>query len=960
MHLDIKPQNLLLREKNEKKNLALIDFGLAAFRPPDRPGGTANYIPPELIVRRLGIQSHDFPKPDRRSDLYSLGVTFYYCLTGVQPFRAKTQDGLGTDPEATLKNHLIIDPPPPSALRNDIPHYLDRIIMKLMARHPDDRYPSAIIAAQALQYSSPRDYPAESVESLLSYLPREGRMIGRGAERMYIQSAIEALASDKKIKKPVIIIEGAHGSGKSRLLRACKPFAQRLEIAVELAEDTSGFIDNEDSATKREKMLLLVDDAEKYLQTPKSGELENISKSILLYLKNLRLSRKLDATKTKQNLIIFTVNPERLTGELLMEKFRLEKDMCHILSLGNFNVAEVGEYLAALLGEKPDKSVVEQLHRYSGGNPLVLTEHLEGMIFEGRLFSLAGRPDAKTIKTLGIDFAQTISSRTLSDTIEAKLSRLSDDAKKLAFILACWHRPASSDELSATSCIAKAQQALLELTKIDILERSPKDGKLSFSNPHLASIILHGKSTKDTEAVHDKIFAQLKSSRKTGRDELLLHIAYGRDSNEKHSALRTLANSCKSHGKYIEAIKHLTALLKTTGVEHRELKASVHEEIGALFEKLQRYDEALSTYSSIKKIKCKSADAVYFKLKMLELIGRLEMRRRDLKRAAKIFSKGIKLTGNKKNLALWRIRFENYLGGIDLRSGNFKSAVERFKKTEKVTKKILKTSERRKIDNNELGEALLRSGKHKEALKILLREYAAAKASETTDRIAGSLYLIGNALRSEAIRDYDGARVRYLEGLNIAKKHKLLRMQLRIGNGIGNLCFMISKPKEAFRYYQEAFKLSQQIDSTTTSVELMIGMGLASQKLGDIDKTIEYFEAALDFSGGPKGDAAGIIRQFRSTIYVSLADAYYQKKNFEKAREYIDLAKALDKKEKLTPDLRYSLYGTAAEMLIEYEDYEEAKKYMPTLRAIAKILPGAASHLKELEGRFFQIEESTA
>ncbi|HPM41669.1 MAG TPA: serine/threonine-protein kinase, partial [bacterium] len=87
LHLDIKPQNLLLRS-GEKPSLAMIDFGLATFRAPDKPGGTANYMPPEMIVRRLDLadEAASYPQADHRSDLYSLGVTFYYILTGIQPF----------------------------------------------------------------------------------------------------------------------------------------------------------------------------------------------------------------------------------------------------------------------------------------------------------------------------------------------------------------------------------------------------------------------------------------------------------------------------------------------------------------------------------------------------------------------------------------------------------------------------------------------------------------------------------------------------------------------------------------------------------------------------------------------------------------------------------------------------------------------------------------------------------
>jgi tetratricopeptide (TPR) repeat protein len=131
----------------------------------------------------------------------------------------------------------------------------------------------------------------------------------------------------------------------------------------------------------------------------------------------------------------------------------------------------------------------------------------------------------------------------------------------------------------------------------------------------------------------------------------------------------------------------------------------------------------------------------------------------------------------------------------------------------------------------------------------------------------------------------------------------------------------------------------------------MLGMGLASQRMNNLTSAIEYFEAALDFASGPKGAAAGLIRKFSPTIYVSLGDAYYQKKDFEKAQEFLEKAKKLDKKEPLTPDLRYSLYGTLADIYADYNDLEEVRKLIPLLEAISKSFAPSKPHLNALKKR---------
>lgn len=132
IHRDIKPDNLLLTRKGQVK---VADFGLARLPDGDRllqtaPGvavGTPMYMSPEQV------QGHEV---DHRSDLYSLGVTFYHMLAGEPPFRAETAVALA------LK-HLRDEPPSLAARRPDLPPELVALVMKLIAKRPEDRHTSA-------------------------------------------------------------------------------------------------------------------------------------------------------------------------------------------------------------------------------------------------------------------------------------------------------------------------------------------------------------------------------------------------------------------------------------------------------------------------------------------------------------------------------------------------------------------------------------------------------------------------------------------------------------------------------------------------------------------------------------------------------------------------------------------------------------------------------------------------
>jgi serine/threonine-protein kinase len=132
IHRDIKPENLLLTRKGQVK---IADFGLCRDQDADRldltqPGvtlGTPLYMSPEQA------QGHAL---DHRSDLYSLGVTFYHMLAGEPPFRAET-------PLALALKHIKDTPVSLAVHRSDIPADLVALVMKLMAKNPAERYQSA-------------------------------------------------------------------------------------------------------------------------------------------------------------------------------------------------------------------------------------------------------------------------------------------------------------------------------------------------------------------------------------------------------------------------------------------------------------------------------------------------------------------------------------------------------------------------------------------------------------------------------------------------------------------------------------------------------------------------------------------------------------------------------------------------------------------------------------------------
>ncbi len=129
VHRDIKPHNVLVSPEGRLK---VTDFGIARSGASQMTEvgsiiGTAQYLSPE--------QARGAPV-DQTSDLYSVGVVLYEMLTGQVPFTGDT-------PLEIAMKHLSEIPRPPSELRPEVPHDLDSVVLRALAKDPAERYQSA-------------------------------------------------------------------------------------------------------------------------------------------------------------------------------------------------------------------------------------------------------------------------------------------------------------------------------------------------------------------------------------------------------------------------------------------------------------------------------------------------------------------------------------------------------------------------------------------------------------------------------------------------------------------------------------------------------------------------------------------------------------------------------------------------------------------------------------------------
>lgn len=214
VHKDIATGNIFVNLETEQVKIIDMSMATQAFREPSgltnryTVEGTLNFISPELTGRMNRTV-------DYRTDLYSLGATLYAMLVGSPPFHSD-------DPMEIIYCHIARIPQAPHKLKK-IPVAVSDIVMKLLAKSPEDRYQSAIGLKADLEYcirmletdGRIRKFPLGR-EDLTDQFQIPEQLFGRRKEIATLNAAYERISLGARA---MVMISGTPGMGKTALVR---------------------------------------------------------------------------------------------------------------------------------------------------------------------------------------------------------------------------------------------------------------------------------------------------------------------------------------------------------------------------------------------------------------------------------------------------------------------------------------------------------------------------------------------------------------------------------------------------------------------------------------------------------------------------------------------------------------------------------------------------------------------
>jgi transcriptional regulator with GAF, ATPase, and Fis domain/serine/threonine protein kinase/tetratricopeptide (TPR) repeat protein len=792
VHNDIKPSNLMVAP--EKSGLVVMDFGFAepqsklAFE----ATGTLGYMAPEALKGS---------EVDGRADLYSLGSVLYELACGRRPFEDKS-------PIEEIRKSLAGTPPLPSSLDKNIPPVVNEFLLKLLARNPDERYPSAREASKALAEAVGME--ADPLTASYSARPKPGRFVGREPE---LATLSEALGGVRKTKRgSFALLSGPEGIGKTRLLLEFKFTCQLQHLQVRsvngeheaqsLPEWLSGLTDSAHTG------VVLIDDLDEW-----SREGQEVVHSHWIDFGDLEI------------LWIFSSKKE----ESLAQWTEQERPQSKV-SLEGLGPGETKSFVSSILSPFPElESLAQWVYEQTRGNPSWIQESLRFLYDAGFLtpFGSGWRVDFARLPEAWVGKGS-------REALLARLSRLSPGAKRLLQIVSAVGPRFGMDVLE--SLFGEGfDESWRELLMRGWIASTPGGSTYAFRIPAYQSMVYEGLAEEERRTLHRKI-GEWFESHGAGPEVLVRHFAlcgdlerglrYSLQAGEVAEAI-PLVGAGKAASHFEQAISLAFSLGQTS------LEKELCLRTGKLYEQRGEYDKALALYDRAE-VALDSKEGKERAL-VLRRKGTAFMLKGELEKAQYLLEKALEFIGDspEKGLIL------NDLGYVVYRRGKYERARDLFFQAESLLKRLGEVKNLVAVQTG-IAQIMQDMGQIEEAIEVLNKTLKSARDPKQRPAILCSL---GRAYR-RAGRPED-ARIVLLKAVEEGMTYGRVADQTSILTELGIVEENLKRWTQASGHYEQALALYRKVNDRLGSAIMQSFLSWVYLKGGELHRALALGEKSL-------------------------------------------------------------------------------------------------------------------
>ncbi len=854
IHKDLKPHNILFRFTGSGPQIKVMDYGFSKIDldgDPQKVTGSLPFIAPEVYLGN---------EPTPESDFYALGVTLYRITTGAFPFSIKQILAVIQG----NKDYLL--PKLPRQVNSDIPEDLEKLIIRLLEKNPENRFRSVPDIIDFINKIQLKKYSFSYQWSTVNFLKFNSYYVNEDISK----NLTEYLGAVENNNGKLISLVGGKGLGKGDILTLFKyhiltgkyyifdyecslehndPFyALTKEFHTSVSKNRASSLLEDDLnkiSDKFKKYLYESEDAAKLTNFSKDDMLEDFT-SLKNYLKHLSEEKPLifiirhaelleDSSIEFINFCANEISTSKIIITLSFNNYRQVKKINEtvIIKVPFLTYEESKNYILKLLKSDVPEEMLKKIHKRTCGNPLFIQEFLIDLIERKKIWDESGYNFH-----YNVDFA--ILPASILNSIYVRMSNLSEDSYRYLMQLAIVQTPLSKELIKYFFGINDLQlyHFITDALNNEILQKTgdyyvytfPEAKKRFIRECSKENLIKYSEKVieyfKDIEINDIQICHGLIENAKIARDF---------DAIRKHNLRMYLLNEHKHNQE--GAFENLINVLKINIVDSiTHLDKNLIEDASLISQKLDIV-VSLNKAEQLARI-MEDYPSIFEKYLILIKIYYLF---EDFEKAVSLFPVADSL-----------IRTAKHSLELMLLSTKIYQRLGKQKEVKEILDKIDFTSLDKKyyiLFKDRESVFLFKNGKFMDAISI--EESLIEKFPSTPDNdMIIVMAIIYNNLGTyySSIKRLDEAQQYLSKSISLFEKFNIEKQLVLIYNNLGDLYLKQGLTNKAYELFDKSEGLLERNYNSSTAVLTYINIAEAKLKFGDFEEAKQYLLKAKEIS----------------------------------------------------------------------------------------------------------------